>query len=355
MKIAPITREMDNRGIHNILVHTGQHYDYELNKIFFDELNIKEPNYFLEVGSASQSVQTANIMIKFEEVLLKVKPDLVLVVGDVNSTLACALVATKEHYPIAHVEAGLRSNDKTMPEEINREITDRISQLLFTTSKDANENLVKEGIDKEKIHFVGNTMIDSLKIFEKEAKKIEREKKIGLKKGKYALVTIHRAENVDNPVILEKIIEMICTAKSFTEEVIFPVHPRTKKILEDNISLKKKLLRNNILLYGPLGYLEFLNLEMDAEFVLTDSGGVQEETTVLGVPCFTARKNTERPITVTEGTNTIVNLDSQLLKKELEKLKEGKGKKGKIPEKWDGKASERICNIIIENDFPKRI
>jgi len=345
MKIAPIMREMKKRpsSFKPVLVHTGQHYDFELNKVFFEELGIPEPDHFLNVGSASHAVQTANIMVHFEKVLLDEKPDLVLVVGDVNSTLACALVAVKEHYPLAHVEAGLRSNDWRMPEEINRVLTDRISKLLFTTSKDADENLKNEGITQG-IHFVGNTMIDSLKMFEKQAEKTESEKKRGLKKREYALVTLHRPENVDDTKNLEKVVEMVLTAASFTK-VVFPVHPRTGNKLEQT-GLKEKLLKKGVLLSEPIGYLEFLNLEAKAKFVLTDSGGVQEETTVFGVPCFTARRSTERPVTVTEGTNTVVDLDSSLLKAELEKLYSGKGKKGRIPEKWDGKAAERICDVL---------
>ena len=344
MKMAPIMREMKKRGFFKpVLVHTGQHYDYNLNRIFFQELSIPKPDYFLDVGSASQSTQTALIMERFERVLLKEKPDLVLVVGDVNSTLACALVAAKEHYPLAHVEAGLRSGDLKMPEEVNRILTDRISTLLFTTSLDANANLEKEGIRKG-IFFVGNTMIDSLKIFEKQALKTGSHLKLGLKERGYCLATLHRAENVDERKTLEKLAKMLLVASKFAK-VVFPVHPRTLKNLKKT-GLGKKLEEKGILIIKPRGYLEFLNLEAKAKFVLTDSGGVQEETTVLGVPCFTARKNTERPITVSQGTNTIVNLDAKKLERELEKLYSKKGKKGKIPEKWDGKAAKRICSVL---------
>ena len=345
MKIAPIMREMQKRAsfFKPILVHTGQHYDFGLNEVFFAQLGIRKPDHFLGVGSASHAVQTANIMTGFEKVLLEEKPDLVLVVGDVNSTLACALVSAKEHYPVAHVEAGLRSGDWRMPEEVNRVLTDRISKFLFTTSQDASENLKNEGI-AEGIYFTGNTMIDSLKTFEKQAGKTGSEKKLGLEKGGYALVTMHRAENVDDGKTLAKVAEMVLAAASFSQ-VVFPVHPRTRERLEKS-GLKQKLESKGVKLVEPLGYLEFLNLEAKAKFVLTDSGGVQEETTVLGVPCFTARRNTERPITVSEGTNTIVDLDSVLLKRELEKLYSGEGKKGKIPEKWDGKAAQRICDAL---------
>ena len=343
MKIAPIMREMTkNKAFNPILVHTGQHYDFELNKIFFDELKIDKPDYFLEVGSGSHATQTASIMTKFETVLLKEKPDLVLVVGDVNSTLACALVAAKEHYPVAHVEAGLRSFDKSMPEEINRLLTDPISKFLFTTSEDASENLKRENVAGE-IHFVGNTMIDTLNIFLEEAKKTGSEKALGVSAGSYALATFHRAENVDGEN-LSSLVELLLTASKFTK-IVFPVHPRTLKRLEET-GLKSKLDKAGVILEKPMGYLEFLNLECKAKFVLTDSGGVQEETTVLGVPCFTARSTTERPVTVTEGTNTIVGLDSKLLEKELEKLFEGKGKKGRVPKYWDGKASERLISVL---------
>ncbi|MEM4255209.1 MAG: UDP-N-acetylglucosamine 2-epimerase (non-hydrolyzing) [Candidatus Norongarragalinales archaeon] len=345
MKIAPIMREMQKRQsfFNPVLVHTGQHYDFEMNKVFFEQLGIPEPDHFLGVGSASHAAQTANIMLGFEKVLLEEKPDLVLVVGDVNSTLACALVAVKERHAVAHVEAGLRSNDWRMPEEINRILTDKMSKFLFTTSKDADENLKNEGIT-EGIHFVGNTMIDSLRIFERQAEKNESEKKFGLEKGEFALVTLHRPENVDDAKSLGKVVKMVSTASSFTK-IVFPVHPRTKSKLEQT-GLNEKLSEKGVVLAEPLGYLEFLNLEAKAKFVLTDSGGIQEETTVLGVPCFTARRSTERPVTVSEGTNTIVGLDAKLLKSELEKLYAGRGKKGRIPEKWDGKAAERICGVL---------
>ncbi|MFH1056961.1 MAG: UDP-N-acetylglucosamine 2-epimerase (non-hydrolyzing) [Candidatus Micrarchaeota archaeon] len=345
MKIAPIMREMKKRGrfFKPVLVHTGQHYDFEMNRIFFDELSIPKPNYFLNVGSSTQSVQTALIMERFEKVLLKEKPDLVLVVGDVNSTLACALVAAKEHYPVAHVEAGLRSGDWLMPEEVNRVLTDRLSKFLFTTSLDANENLRREGITKG-VFFTGNTMIDSLKLFEKQAVKTKIQSKLGLKEKGYCLATLHRQENVDEKRNLEKLVRMLSTASRFSK-VVFPIHPRTMKNLRKT-GLAGKLGKAGVLLTKPLGYLEFLNLEAKAKFVLTDSGGVQEETTVLGVPCFTARQNTERPVTVLEGTNTIVGLDSRLFERELKKLYSGGGKKGRIPKKWDGRAAERICRIL---------
>ncbi len=336
MKIAPLVSEMRKAGIAQKLVHTGQHYDANMNDVFFKDLQMPAPDVFLGVGSGSHSEQTAKVMVEFEHVVLKEKPSLVVVVGDVNSTLACALVAVKLHVSVAHVEAGLRSRDWAMPEEVNRVLTDRISDLLFTPSKDADENLAKEGLTRG-VHFVGNIMIDSLK---QNLEKARARKAIA--KGEYCLITMHRPENVDNAVSLEKLVSVINTA-SKKIHCVFPIHPRTRKML-DSTGLGKKL--SNVTLVEPVGYLDFLKLQMDAKFVLTDSGGIQEETTFLGVPCLTVRKNTERPITVSEGTNTVVGLNEKKVTAEIEKIYSGKYKKGKIPEKWDGKTAERICAIL---------
>src|SRR5260370_23187695 len=299
MKIAPIVDEMGKAWwMKGILCHRGQHYAEGLSQAFFRELGIPVPDVYLGVGSGSHAEQTARIMIEFEKVCLKERPDLILVVGDVNSTMACSIVAAKLVIPIAHVEAGLRSFDRTMPEEINRVVTDGLASLLFTTSRDANENLEREGIDASKIHFVGNVMIDTLLKHRQKAADLEIDKP-----EQYALVTLHRPSNVDDPDVLGPILDALeVISKSIP--VLFPIHPRTaKRIREFGFSLK------SLRLMEPLGYLEFLNLESTATVVLTDSGGLQEETTILGVPCLTLRHNTERPVTIPAGTTVITGPD----------------------------------------------
>jgi UDP-N-acetylglucosamine 2-epimerase (non-hydrolysing) len=344
MKIAPLTREMERRSsaFEPFLLHTGQHYDANLSKVFFDELRLPKPDAYLGVGSGTHAEQTARIMTGFERVLCKQRPDLVIVVGDVNSTLACALVAAKQRVPVAHVEAGLRSYDWRMPEEINRVIADRLSALLFTTSLDCERNLAREGIT-EGIFFVGNTMIDSLLAFRKIADATREYDKLGLEKKSFGLVTMHRPENVDDPRNLRKIARLLAIAAKHAR-LVFPMHPRTRKTLRAAGLFEK--VRKTALVTPPLGYAEFLNLEANAKFVLTDSGGVQEETTVLRTPCLTLRRNTERPVTVTQGTNTVVNLNEALLAKTLEHISAGSYKKGGVPEKWDGGASRRICSVL---------
>jgi UDP-N-acetylglucosamine 2-epimerase (non-hydrolysing) len=340
MKMAPVFNAIKKHKINQIIVHTGQHYSDNMSDIFFRELKIKSPDINLQVGSGTHAIQVANIMIKFEEVVLKEKPDLVLVYGDINSTVAASLVCTKLNIKTAHIEAGLRSGDNTMPEEINRLVTDRLSNFFFTPSKDADINLIKEGANKKNIYFVGNVMIDTLINF---LEIIKKRKKIQTLFSKYGVVTIHRPSNVDNIDTLKKI---IISLNKISENIplVFPIHPRTKKQLEDIKDLTFN--KEKILLIDPLGYLDFLNLVYYSNLVITDSGGIQEETTYLGIPCLTLRENTERPITIKEGTNTLIGSDFKLLETKVKEIISFKYKKGKKPEKWDGKASERIAKII---------
>jgi len=344
MKVAPLIRQLNKKKLEFKLIHTGQHYDYEMSKIFFDGLGIPEPDIYLNVGSASHAVQTAKIMIEFEKIILKENPLLVIVVGDVNSTLACSLVAKKLDIKIAHVEAGLRSFDQRMPEEINRILTDQLSDFLFITEPSAEANLKREGIDQNKIFFVGNIMIDNLLMNLERAKGLNTLTKYNLNVKDYALMTIHRPSNVDNVANLKKIIEII---KYIQErmKVFFPIHPRTRKRLEE-FDLEKNLISSNLILSEPIGYLEFLNLMLNSKVILTDSGGIQEEASYLKVPVLTLRENTERPITIKKGTNEIVGTDFEKIKNYISKILTDKYKKGQNIEKWDGKTSERIADII---------
>jgi UDP-N-acetylglucosamine 2-epimerase (non-hydrolysing) len=351
MKIAPLIWELEKRGkegklrhIQYKVVHTGQHYDVEMSEVFFKDLNMPAPDINLGVGSASHAVQTANIMIEFEKVCFQEKPDTVVVVGDVNSTIACTLVASKLGIQTVHVEAGLRSFDRTMPEETNRLLTDAICDYLFTTCTDANTNLKNEGIPKSKVYFVGNIMIDCLKNFRLEAKAEKTYKKYGFKEKNYALLTLHRPSNVDEEASLKKIYGII-EKISQKIPVIFPVHPRTRECLKTHGITNDS---ESIILEKPLGYVEHLSLMMNAKLVLTDSGGVQEETTVLKVPCLTLRENTERPITVKLGTNTLVGIDERKIIENFNKIMVGTYKKStRIPPLWDGKTARRIINILI--------
>jgi UDP-N-acetylglucosamine 2-epimerase (non-hydrolysing) len=337
MKVAPVRSALAAcDGIQQVLVHTGQHYDAFMSDIFFQQLDIPEPDYNLGVGSASHAQQTAEIMMRLEPVILDRKPDLVLVYGDVNSTVAAALVCSKLLVPIGHVEAGLRSFDRTMPEEINRVLTDRVADYLFTPSIDGNTNLIHEGIPMDKIHMVGNVMIDTLK------RLLPRTDPVGLPEKSYALVTLHRPSNVDDPEELGRILAALNDIASQIE-IIFPVHPRTRQMMRE---LPGAEFSRNLRLVDPIGYVEFLGLQRNAAFVITDSGGIQEETTFLGIPCLTVRENTERPITVSIGTNTLVGKNMELLKSEAKKILSGKGKAGAIPPLWDGKAGTRIADVI---------
>jgi UDP-N-acetylglucosamine 2-epimerase (non-hydrolysing) len=432
MKIAPIIRAIATYNnsyhlspitLHHLLVHTGQHYDYEMSKVFFKDLELPEPDIYLGVGSGTHAEQTGKVMIEFEKVLFKERPDLVIVVGDVNSTLACALAASKTYYSkklgvnsgkvdavkneqisvnnltnsknpinainargyrplIAHVEAGLRSFDRTMPEEINRLLTDQISDFLFTPSPDADENLKKEGIPEDKIFLVGNVMVDSLLFNLEKAKKSQILEKLDLARNlqsaipgpcsaeqtslgsnpqsarptAYCLLTLHRPSNVDDKDSFLRIINAL-TEISKHIPIIFPIHPRTRKQIEAFgfepyfVSLtnnQSPITNNRIYLVDPLGYLDFLNLMMHSTFVMTDSGGIQEETTVLGIPCLTLRDTTERPITISQGTNVLVWNDTQKIIDEAFKILDRKGKTGNHPELWDGKAAERIVEVLLK-------
>ncbi len=347
IKIAPLMAALrEHSEIEQCLVHTGQHYDERLSKVFFDDLQIDRPNVNLEVGSGSHAVQTARIMMAFEGVCVEWQPDLVVVVGDVNSTVACALVGAKLGIAIAHVEAGLRSFDWTMPEEINRVVTDRLADVLFTTERSANENLRREGVPSERIHFVGNVMVDTLLRYRERARSLQVPERFGVMPKEFALVTLHRPANVDSGEALAGILEGIRRVAKIMP-VLFPMHPRTKGRI-DSLGLQDRLGETGIL--EPLGYLEFLGLMNDAAVVLTDSGGIQEETTVLGVPCLTLRPNPERPITVEQGSNTLVGLDPGAIVTAVERAVDGSaaGDRGpqQIPELWDGKAAERIARIV---------
>jgi UDP-N-acetylglucosamine 2-epimerase (non-hydrolysing) len=336
MKIAPIVEEMKKApDLNGILVHTGQHYDEGMSDVFFRDLGIPVPDVHLGVGSGSHAEQTARVMVEFEKVCLREKPDLVVVVGDVNSTMACTIVAAKLLIPVAHVEAGLRSFDRTMPEEVNRLVTDALADILFTTSRDADDNLKREGVDPKKIHFVGNVMIDTLLKHRKKASELKLDKP-----QRYALVTLHRPSNVDDPKVLGPILQAL-EEISRSIPVIFPIHPRTaKRVAEFGLSM------NGIRTMDPLGYLEFLNLTSTATVVLTDSGGLQEETTILGVPCLTLRHNTERPVTITHGTNIMVGPDKGRILEAYRRISNGDWRPSGPPEYWDGNAAERIIRVI---------
>ncbi len=347
MKVAPLHRAFQkyNDSIEHLICHTGQHYDEKMSKIFFEEFELPEPHFYLGVGSGSHAVQTAKIMVEFEKVLLEEKPDLVIVVGDVNSTVACSLVASKLHTPVAHVEAGLRSYDRTMPEEINRLLTDAISDYLFVTEKSGIENLKREGVDDSKVFFVGNVMIDTLIQLLPKADDSNILKKYDTRKGDYVLVTLHRPSNVDNDAFLHKLGDLF-EAISQNKKLIFPVHPRTRSNIE-RIGLNGHL-SDNVILSDPIGYIDFLHLTKNAGLIITDSGGIQEESTYLGVQCITVRDNTERPVTVDVGTNQLIGTDLEKVTKAAMEVLSGNKKTGSIPELWDGKAAERIANIIFE-------
>lgn len=362
MKLAPIALELkklQSRAEHTI-VHTGQHYDYELSQVFFKDLHLPEPDFYLGAGSGSHAAQTAKIMNEFEKVVNNVKPDIVIVFGDVNSTLACSIVCSKIIYnnkeciPVAHVEAGLRSFDKTMPEEINRIVTDNLSKYLFVTEKAGVENLCKEGVDKKRIHLVGDVMIDSLVIYKKQFDNSDILEKLGVEGNKYVLLTIHRPVNADNKNNLVKILSIIqklavYIEKKANDKIIFPVHPRTLKMIEFH-GLKSEFEKiENLKMTEPAGYTEFIKLLMCSKFVMTDSGGVQEEATFLRVPCLTLRNTFERPETISIGTNTLCRLNSSFVLNKVKEIYTGKYKKGKIPVLMDGKAAKRIVRILLKN------
>lgn len=347
MKIAPLMNEFAKRSsrFEPILVHTGQHYDKAMSESFFQDLGIPEPDVNLGVGSGSHAEQTAQVLVKIEQLLVERKPHAVLVVGDVNSTLAATLAAVKLHIPVAHVEAGLRSWDREMPEEINRVLTDSVSHWLFTTEAAAETNLLREGVPAEKIHFVGNVMIDTLLAHRERALALDTVERLGLSPQGYAVLTLHRPSNVDSPDQLRRLFEVLGRLHAELP-VVFPVHPRTAKAIEQSLGGTKP----NLKMTAPLGYLDFLRLLTDAQMVLTDSGGIQEETTALGVPCLTLRDSTERPVTVDEGTNTIVGTDPAAIEEAIKKLRHSTPTKGRRPALWDGKAASRIVDIL-ESDL----
>lgn len=350
MKAAPVIAALRKQyDVQQLLVHSGQHYDFSMSEVFFQQLGMPAPDLNLEVGSGTHTFQTAQAMLRLEGVVTDHKSDLVVVYGDVNSTLAAALVGVKLEVPVAHVEAGLRSFDRTMPEEINRILTDQIADLLFTPSQDADENLLREGVTRDKIYFVGNVMIDTLvhllplalDCWQDERMTVEG---AWVEKHRYVLVTLHRPSNVDDPANLHRLITAL-NVLGQELPIVFPVHPRTQQRITGMSAGGHSA--KGIRLIAPLGYLEFLALQRHAALVITDSGGIQEETTYLGVPCLTVRENTERPVTVTMGTNTLVGRDLDTLLTEARLILKGGGKTGAIPPLWDGHAADRIATIIV--------
>lgn len=351
MKVGPVYFELKKHSRYTpLLIHTGQHYDQNLSQIFFEQLGFPKPDVYLGVGSGTHGVQTAKIMIAFEQFLMLERPDLVLVAGDVNSTVACAIDAVKLHIPVAHLEAGLRSFDRKMPEEINRIETDCISSMLLTPSRDGDENLIREGISKEKIFFVGNAMIDSLKKYESIAEESSIMQELDLKKHAYGLITLHRPSNVDDKENFKKILDAFSVIEQEIP-LVFPMHPRSRKQLEIFGLLEQVNAIPNLRLIDPIGYLDFLKLEKYAQLVLTDSGGIQEETTVFGVPCLTLRENTERPITIELGTNQLIPLETDEIIKHAKEILAGNVKRGSIPPLWDGHTAERIVTVMDNFDY----
>lgn len=347
MKIAPIIEALARRDdVETYLVHTGQHYDQKMSQLFFEELGIPTPDINLEVGGGSHAAQTAQIMTRFETVCLEQQPDWVLVVGDVNSTLACTLVAAKLHIPVAHVEAGLRSFDRHMPEEINRVVTDRLADLLFVTEPSGVENLQHEGVSEKRIHFVGNVMIDTLLRFRDRAESSKILDSLSLTVKSYALVTLHRPSNVDDRQVLDGILNAL-EQISKDQPVIFPIHPRSRKNLERMGFEDRVLNMSDLKLIEPLGYLDFLKLMAHAAIVLTDSGGIQEETTILNVPCLTLRENTERPVTISDGTNRLVGVAAGSILQAYKAMMDNPPSVQRPPALWDGKAAERIASILV--------
>jgi UDP-N-acetylglucosamine 2-epimerase (non-hydrolysing) len=342
MKVAPLLAEIERRGtLEAVLVHTGQHYDAAMSDGFFRDLGIRAPDANLEVGSASHAVQTAEVLMRIEPVLLAQPTAAVVVVGDVNSTLAATIAAVKLGIPVAHVESGLRSFDRSMPEEINRLLTDAVSTWLFVSEPSGERNLRAEGVDPAQIHFVGNVMIDTLLAQLERARDLDTLARLGLEPRSYAVLTLHRPSNVDDPAKLGALFDVL---EEIHERlpVVFPVHPRTAETIRTRLGGRRLALRTT----EPLGYLEFLRLTADARLVLTDSGGIQEETTVLGVPCLTLRSNTERPVTVEQGTNRIVGNDPHVIRSEVRKILEGDARSGRVPELWDGRAAARIVDVL---------
>lgn len=359
MKMAPVHKELlkHKKKVTHKIIHTGQHYDNKMSDIFFKELELPKPHIYLGVGSKSHAEQTALIMMELEKVLMKEKPDLVIVYGDVNSTIAAGLVCAKIYnkegnpIPIAHIESGLRSRDRSMPEEINRILTDNIAEYLFITEKSGYENLINSGFDRKKIFFTGNTMIDSLENYLIKANKSKVLENLCISKSSYALVTLHRPSNVDDKNNLNKIIRILKSINKINKDtdIVFPVHPRTVKMI-DKFKLRNKFDEiKNLITTEPLGYIDFLALIKNSKYVLTDSGGIQEETTFLKIPCITLRDNTERPITISEGTNVLCGLKEDKISSSIKKFESGKKIKSSIPKFWDGKAAGRIVHTLLMN------
>ncbi len=346
VKIAPIAAELRHYPEFCLrLIHTGQHHDIEMSESFFAALGIPDPDENLGVHGGTTTTQTVEIMLRLEPIFVGKRPDLVIVVGDVNSTLAAALVAVRLGIPVVHVEAGLRSFDRTMPEEVNRVLTDAIAHLLFTTEPSAKENLMREGIALERIHFVGNVMIDTLFRFRDHAAQSQILQRLGLTPGNYATLTLHRPSNVDEPEAFRRILAAVVPIQREVP-VVFPVHPRTRRHLTEFDGEAASL--PGLVITNPLPYLDFLQLMANARCVLTDSGGIQEETTALGIPCLTLRTTTERPITVTQGTNRVVGVDPDRIHAAWREIAAGRWPVGRLPELWDGKAAERIVRVLLE-------
>ena len=335
-------------GLEYKLLHTGQHFDYNMNHVFFEELGIRKPDVFLDINGGSQINVIARIMEQFEKFILDYRPDLVVVPGDVNSSFACAFVAQRHGIPVAHIESGLRSYDMTMPEEANRLLIDVLADIYFVTEKSGYENLLKAGVDENKIKFVGNTMIDSLVAFMPKIEQSNIRQKLNL--NDYFLLTFHRPGNVDDKTNMG-ILAGIISALAQKKQVVFPIHPRTRKRIEE-FDLTERFNHPNIIMTEPAGYIDFISLVKYASVVITDSGGVQEETTFLGVPCITIRPNTERPVTVTVGTNTLTEMDGNKINGLLTQIENGTYKKGVVPDLWDGRSSERIVAAIQQYFYP---
>lgn len=353
MKLASVVEEMRRHAdLEPLIVHTGQHYDENMSGIFFEELGIPAPDHHLGIGAGTPTEQTARMMLALEPLFLDLAPDLVLVVGDVNSTVAAALVAVRLGIPLAHVEAGLRSFDREMPEEINRIVTDSISDYLFTTEPSGNENLLREGVPAEKIHYVGNVMIDTLLRHRNRAVALGMPGRLGLEPGGYGLVTLHRPSNVDDPGVMSGLLDALEEVQARLP-LVLPLHPRTRARLVEH-GLLGRVEGMGIMILEPLGYLEFLGLMADARVVMTDSGGIQEETTILGVPCLTLRENTERPVTVTEGTNTIVGTSPEKIVAAALRVLDGGVVGGRRPELWDGRTAERIVAVLRDSGLARR-
>jgi UDP-N-acetylglucosamine 2-epimerase (non-hydrolysing) len=344
MKAAPVIRALNMSGARVQLIHTGQHYDHRMSELFFEELGLPRPDIDLRVGSGSHGEQTGHIMVRLDPILRESQSELVMVFGDVNSTVAAALCAAKMGVPVAHVEAGLRSFDRTMPEELNRIVTDQLSDYLFTTEDSARPNLIREGVPEDRIHFVGNVMVDTLLQHRDRAATMRAWEPFHLQPQGYGLLTLHRPSNVDRTETLYEILDAIAEVARDLP-IIFPCHVRTRQRLDEH-GLLKGLSDGGIRLTEPLGYLEFLSLMTDARLVLTDSGGIQEETTVLGVPCLTLRENTERPVTVSQGTNVLVGTAPDRIVAEAHRILTGEGRQGRVPDLWDGRAAERIVAVL---------